>query len=55
MQGYSRSPLEYVIRPQLKGPHDTPEDGPEDQPLFGDPDSPYVTIDAELTSCAPIL
>jgi hypothetical protein len=48
-------PLKYVIRPQLKGPHDVPEDGPEDPPPFDDHDSPYVMIDAELTACAPIL
>jgi hypothetical protein len=48
-------PLEYVVRPQLKGPFDAPEDGPEDHPPFGDPDSPYVAIDAELIAHAPIL
>jgi hypothetical protein len=47
--------LEYVVCPQLKGPYDAPEDGPEDPPPFGDPNSPYVTINAELTPCAPIL
>jgi hypothetical protein len=50
-----KTSLEYVVRPQLKGPYDAPEDGPEDPPPFGDPDSPYVTIDAELTTHAPIL
>ncbi len=54
-RGIIRLPLEYVVRPQLKGPHDAPEDGLEDPPPFGDPDSPYATIDAELTACAPIL
>ena len=48
-------PLDYVIHAQLKGPLDAPEDGPEDPPAFGKPDSPYVTIDAELTACAVIL
>ena len=48
-------PLEYVVRPQLKGPHNAPKDGPEDPPSFGDLDSPYVTIDAELIARAPIL
>jgi hypothetical protein len=54
-RGTTGLPLEYVVRPQLKGPYDAPEDGPEDPPPFGDPDSPYVTIDTELTDCAPIL
>ena len=54
-RGTTGLPLEYVVRPQLKGPHDAPEDGPEDPPPCGDPESPYVTIDAELTAHAPIL
>ena len=48
-------PLDYVIRAQLKGPLDLPEDAPEDPPAFGKPDSPYMTIDAELTARAAIL
>ncbi len=40
---------------QLKGPLDAPEDGPEDPPAFGDPESPYETIDAKLTARAAIL
>jgi hypothetical protein len=32
-----------------------PEDGPDNPPPFGDSNSPYVTIDAELTARAPIL
>jgi hypothetical protein len=54
-RGTTGLPLEYVVRPQLKGPHDVPEDGPEDSPPFGDPNSPYATINAELTARAPIL
>ena len=54
-RGTTGLPLEYVVRPQLKGPFDAPEDGPEDPPSFGNPDSPYVTIDAELIARAPIL
>ena len=54
-RGMTGLPLKYVVRPQLKGPHDAPEDGPEDPPPFGNPNSPYVTIDAELTARAPIL
>jgi hypothetical protein len=48
-------PLDYVIRAQLKGPHYAPEDCPEDPPAFGKPESPYMTINAELTACAAIL
>ena len=54
-RGTTGLPLEYVVCLQLKGPHDVPEDGQEDPPPFGDPNSPYVTIDAELTARAPIL
>ena len=54
-RGTTGHPLEYVVRPQLKGPYNAPKDGPEDPPPFGDPDSPYVTIDAELIARAPIL
>ena len=54
-RGTTGLPLEYVVCPQLKGPHDAPEDEPEDPPSFSNPDSPYVTIDAELIACAPIL
>jgi hypothetical protein len=39
-RGTTRLPLEYVVRPQLKGPFDALEDGPEDHPPYGDPDSP---------------
>ena len=54
-RGTTGLPLKYVVRPQLKGIQDTPEDGREDLPPFGDPDSPYATIGAELTDCTPIL
>jgi hypothetical protein len=43
-RGTTGLPLKYVVRPQLKGPQDMPEDGPEDPPPFGDPNSPYVTV-----------
>ena len=33
-RGTTGLPLEYVVCPQLKGPHDAPEDGPEDPPFF---------------------
>ena len=48
-------PLDYVVRAQLKGPFDASEDGPEDPPAFGDPESPYKTLDAEMTARAAIL
>ena len=48
-------PLDYVVRAQLKGPHNVPKDALDDQPAFGKPESPYVTIDAELTARAAIL
>ncbi len=54
-RGTTGLPLEYVVRPQLKGPYDAPEDGPEDPPPFGNPDSPYVTINTELIARALIL
>ena len=54
-RGTTGLPLEYVVCSQLKGPHTVPEDGPEDPPPFGNPESPYVMIDAELTACALIL
>ncbi len=54
-RGTTGLPLKYVVRPQLKGPYDAPKDEPEDPPPFGDPDSPYVTIDTELIARAPIL
>jgi hypothetical protein len=54
-RGTTGLPLEYVVHPQLKGPYNAPKDGPEDPPPFGNLDSPYVTIDAELIAHAPIL
>jgi hypothetical protein len=54
-RGTTGLPLDYVVCPQLKGPYNASEDRPEDPPPFGDPGSPYVTIDAELIAQAPIL
>jgi hypothetical protein len=48
-------PLDYVVRAQLKGPYDGPEDAPADPPAFGSLESPYMTINAELTARAAIL
>ncbi len=53
-RGTTGLPLKYAVCLQLKGPHNAPEDGPEDPPPFGNPDSLYVMIDAELIACAPI-
>jgi hypothetical protein len=47
-------PLDYVVRAQLKGPYDVPEDAPVDPPAFGQPESPYPTIDAKLSARAAI-
>jgi hypothetical protein len=54
-RGTTVLPLEYVVRPQLKGPYNVPKDGPEDPPPFNNIDSPFVMINAELIACAPIL
>ena len=54
-RGVTGIPLGYVVRPTLKGPFDAPEDGPEDHPPYGAPESPYPTIDAELSARARIL
>ena len=48
-------PLDYMTRVNIRGPFDGPEDAPEDAPPYGHPDSPYVSIDEELTARAPIL
>jgi hypothetical protein len=51
--GYS---LSYVLRSNLKGPNDANIDNEtEDTPPFGQPGSPYFSIDNELCCRAPIL
>ncbi len=56
MQGIARHPLSYVPCPSLKGPYDTNmDDKTEDPPPFGQPGSPFVSIDDELCRRAPIL
>jgi hypothetical protein len=46
----------YILRPNLKGPNDADiDDETEDPPPFGQPGSPYVSIDNELCRRAPIL
>jgi hypothetical protein len=56
MQGIAGHPLSYVSHPTLKGPHDADIDNEtEDPPPFGQPGSPYVSIDNKLCHRAPIL
>jgi hypothetical protein len=56
MRGIAGHPLSYVLRPTLKGPHAADmDDETEDPPPFGQPGSPYVSIDNELYCRAPIL
>jgi hypothetical protein len=42
-RGRTGLPLEYVVRLQLKGPQEVPEDGPEDPPPFGNPCEDFPT------------
>ncbi len=56
MRGIAGHPLSYVPRPTLKGPYDADIDNEtEDPPPFGQPGSPYVSINDELCCRAPIL
>ncbi len=56
MRGKMGHPLSYVLRPNLKGPNNAdPDDKTEDSLPFGQPGSPYVSIDNELCRRAPIL
>jgi hypothetical protein len=56
MRGIAGHPLSYVPHPNLKGPNDTdPDDETKDPLPFGQPGSPYVSIDDELCRRAPIL
>jgi hypothetical protein len=48
-------PLNYVIWVTLKGPFDLPDAKDPDPPLFGELDSPYVSIKDELVTQAPII
>jgi hypothetical protein len=48
-------PLDYVIWVALNGPFDYPDAKEPDPPPFGDPNSPYVSVDDELVMQAPIL
>ncbi len=56
MRGIAGHPLSYVPRPNLKGPNDAdPDDKTEDPPPFGQPGSPYVSIDNKLCRRVPKL
>jgi hypothetical protein len=56
MQGIAGHPLSYVPCPSLKGPYDVDMDDETEDPLpFGQPGSPYVSIDDKLCRRAPIL
>ncbi len=56
MQGIAGHPLSYVPHPSLKGPYNTDmDDETEDPPPFGQPGSPYVSINDKLCRRAPIL
>jgi hypothetical protein len=56
MRGIAGHPLSYVPRPSLQGPYDADMDNKtEDPPPFGQPGSPYVSIDNKLCHRALIL
>ncbi len=56
MRGIAGHPLSYVLRSNLKGPNDANiVNETEEPPPFGNPGSPYFSIDNELCRWAPIL
>jgi hypothetical protein len=56
MRGIAGHPLSYVPRSNLKGPNNANIDNEtEDPPPFGQPGSPYFSIDDKLCRRAPIL
>jgi hypothetical protein len=56
MRRIAGHPLSYDPHPNLKGPNDTDIDNEtEDPPPFGQPGSPYFSIDDKLCRRAPIL
>jgi hypothetical protein len=56
MRGIAGHPLSYLLCPSLKGPYNADmDDESEDPPPFGQPGSPYVSINNELCRRAPIL
>jgi hypothetical protein len=56
MRGIAGHPLSYIPHPSLKGPYDADLDDKTEHHLpFGQPGSPYVSIDNKLCCRAPIL
>jgi hypothetical protein len=56
MRGIAGHPLSCVLHPTLKEPYDVDmDDKTEDPPPFGQPGSPYVSINDKLCHRAPIL
>ncbi len=56
MWGIAGHPLSYILHPNLKGPSNVnSDDKTEDLLPFGQPGSPYVSIDGKLCRRAPIL
>jgi hypothetical protein len=56
MWGIAGHPLSYSPHPNLKGPNNADIDDETEDPLpFGQPGSPYVSIDGKLCRRAPIL
>ena len=56
MRGISGIPLAYVVRFNLKSPNNTPYGNPtRDLPAFGQPESPYSSVDEKLIARAAIL
>ncbi len=55
MRGIAGHPLIYVPHANLKGPNNAIDDEIKDPPPFGQPGSPYFSIDKELCHWAPIL
>jgi hypothetical protein len=56
MRGIAGHPLSYDLHPTLKGPYNADmDDETEDPPPFGQPGSPYVSINNKLCRRTPIL
>ncbi len=56
MWGIAGHPLRHVLHSNLKGPNNANiENETKDPPLFGQPGSPYFSIDDKLCHQAPIL
>jgi hypothetical protein len=56
IRGIAGQPLSYILCPTLKGPYDADMVNETEDPLpFGQPGSPYVSIDDDFCRRAPIL